>query len=461
MTRKRRHDNLTASPHAWQSLHARQRSIAALLVLGGLLLVAGCTQEAPGHQPQAEGPPPMPPPEVLVDFPVTGDVVDYEDFTGRTVGTRIIDIRARVTGYVQKINFRELEGRDVERGFVLYEIDPRPYQAEVARAKANLLQASAKAKRLDLDFRRAQQLVESKAMTYEGYDLIAGDRAQAQAAVAIEQANLDLAQLNLSFCKVVAPISGRIGRTMVDAGNVVKADETSLTSIVQIDPLHVYFEVDERSLLRIRRYLEEGRLKTPDGTGVTVMMGLADDDGHPYTGHVNFLDNQLDPSTGTLQVRGIFQNTDRMLRPGLFVRVRLPIGEPYRALMVAEEALGTDQGQKYVYVIDDANKAQYRRIEIGKMQDGRRVVLKGLEAGERVVVSGLQRVRPGASVQPKMVATARREDGEQSQAASVEEPAAETSLLPAKTPAPAHGAGSAPWEPPARKTTAGGPPLAR
>ena len=258
----------------------------------------------------------MPPPEVLVDFPVTGEVVDYEDFTGRTVGTRTIDIRARVTGYVQKINFRGLEGRDVEKGSVLYEIDPRPYQAEVARAKANLMQANAKAKRLDLDFRRAQQLVESKAMTYEAYDLIAGDRAQAQAAVAIEQANLDLALLNLSFTRVVAPITGRIGRTMVDAGNVVKADETSLTTIVQIDPIEVYFEVDERSLLRIRRYLEAGRLKSSDGTGVTVMIGLADDEGHPYTGHVNFLDNQLDPSTGTLQVRGIFQNTDRMLRRG-------------------------------------------------------------------------------------------------------------------------------------------------
>jgi RND family efflux transporter MFP subunit len=416
-----------------------------------LPLASGCNKPAPASQSKQQGPPAMPPPEVLVDLPTSGEIVDYEDFTGRTVGTRTIDIRARVTGYVQKINFRELEGRDVERGMVLYEIDPRPYEAEVARAKANLLQANAKAKRLDLDFRRAQRLVESKAITIEAYDLIAGDRAQAQAAIAIEQANVDLALLNLSFTKVSAPISGRIGRTMIDAGNVVKADETTLTTIVQIDPLYVYFEVDERSLLRIRRYLEEGRLKTSDGTGVQVLMGLADDENHPYSGYVNFLDNQLDPGTGTLQVRGVFKNPGHTLRPGLFVRVRLPIGEPYRALLVAEEALGTDQGQKYVYVVGDDNKAQYRRIEIGKLQDGRRVVLKGLEPGERVVISGLQRVRPGATVVPKLMETAQADETSGGKTDRVADGPKGANVVPAKTSAAT---------PPAAKAT-GDAPLAR
>ncbi len=438
-------------------MHKRNLAMIAI----GLLWVCGCAEQPAGPQANQHAPPPLPPPEVLVDVPTSGDVVDYEDFTGRTAGTRMIDIRARVTGYVSKINFRELEGRDVEKGMVLYEIDPRPYQAEVARAKANLLQASSKAKRLDLDFRRAQQLVESKALTIEAYDLIAGDRAQAQAAVAIEQANLQLAELNLSFCKVVAPISGRIGRTLVDAGNVVKADETSLTTIVQIDPIFVYFEVDERSLLRIRRYLEEGRLNSSDGTGVDVMMGLADDDGHPYAGYVNFLDNQLDAGTGTLQVRGIFRNPGHTLRPGLFVRVRLPIGQPYRALLVAEEALGTDQGQKYVYVVDDENKAQYRRIEIGKLQDGRRVVLKGLEAGERVVVSGLQRVRPGASVQPKMIETAQHQHAAGDGPADVAEAPTETNVLPAKTRTPAERSEAARTAPRPARESAAGSPLAR
>jgi RND family efflux transporter MFP subunit len=415
-------------------------------------LAAGCTRAQSGLPPgpAAGEQGPQAPPEVLVETPVVGEVTDYEDFTGRTVSTRTIDIRARVTGYLEKINFRELEGRDVEKDFVLYEIDPRPYAAEVARAKANLLQSQAHAKRLDLDYRRAQRLVETKAITIEQYDTIAGDRAEALAAVTLEQANVNLAELNLSFTKVRAPISGRIGRTMIDAGNVVRADETVLTTIVQINPIYVYFEVDERSLLRIRHYLEEGRLKADDKQGVRVMMGLADDEAHPHVGHVNFLDNRLDPGTGTLQVRGLFDNSDHMLRPGLFVRVRLPIGEPYRALMIAEEALGTDQGQKFVYVIDDKNSAQYRRIEIGRLQEGRRVVLNGLSEGERVVVSGLQRVRPGETVQPKLVTAEQRREsspGETAEPASVakvppaptNDPAAETGATasPPAVPAPA------------------------
>ena len=385
-------------------------SAATAGMLLACLVFTGCIERAqPKSQPAAAtaAPAAPPPPEVLVDLPTMGEVTDFEDFTGRTMGTRTIDIRARVTGYLEKINFREQEGQDVEKGMVLYEIDPRPYEAEVARYRANLLQAEMHFKRTDLDFKRAQRLVESKAMTAEQYDLVAGERNEAQASIAIAKANLDLALLNLSFTKVRSPINGRVGRTMVDAGNVIRADETSLTTIVQIDPIYVYFEVDERSLLRIRRYLEEGRLKKDGSKGVEVLMGLADDEKHPYTGYVNFVDNQLNPGTGTLQVRGVFRNTDRSLRPGLFVRVRLPIGQPYRALLVSEEALGTDQGQKFVYVIGSDNKAQYRRVQVGKLQNGQRVVLKGLDEGERVVVSGLQRVRPGAAVQPRMVDTAK------------------------------------------------------
>ncbi len=431
---------------------------ACVLLLASLVIVGCAKQQA---QPQPEATAPLPPPEVLVDLPTTGEVTDFEDFTGRTAGTRTIDIRARVTGYVEKINFRELEGRDVEKGMVLYEIDPRPYAAEVARTKANLLQAQSHAKRLDLDFRRAQRLIESKAITTEQYDLIAGDRAQAQASIAIAQANLDLAELNLGFTKVQAPISGRIGRTMIDAGNVVVADETSLTSIVQIDPIYVYFEVDERSLLRIRRYLEEGRLKTGGGTGVRVMMGLADDAAHPHAGFVNFLDNKLDPGTGTLQVRGVFRNADRMLRPGLFVRVRLPIGDAYQALMVAEEALGTDQGQKFLYVVDDQNTAQYRRVQVGKLQDGRRVVLNGLKEGERVVVSGLQRVRPGAIVQPKLVETANQDRPSPGQPEVADAPTLPAAAPPSET-RPAAATPDKPTETPRKQAaTSAGAPLAR
>ncbi|MBI3839575.1 MAG: efflux RND transporter periplasmic adaptor subunit [Planctomycetia bacterium] len=376
-----------------------QRSWPFVLLLAGAALV-GCDQ----LRQQAPAPPKSPEvPEVYVDLPITGEITDYEDFTGRTVAVKTIDIRARVTGYLEKINFKEQEGGDVEEGTVLFEIDPRPYEAEVLRTKANLLQAEAHLKRLNLDYRRMEKLVGDKTVSREQFDLVAGDRAEAQATVESAKANLDLDKLNLSFTKVLAPISGRVSRTQLDPGNLVRADETILTTIVATDPVYAYFEVDERTMLRIRHYTEEGRIKSQSDRGVPVKMGLADEQGYPHQGVVNFVDNRLDPSTGTLQVRGIFKNSDRMLSPGLFVRVRLPIGEPYRAVLVSEQALGTDQGQKFVYVVDNDNKAQYRRVQVGKLQQGRRVILKGLSEGERVVVSGLQRVRPGAAVQPKVM----------------------------------------------------------
>ncbi len=371
-----------------------------LLIAATAATLGGCAKPA---AKAAAAPPAPKPPEVLVKLPTSDEITDYEDFTGRTVASKTIDIRARVTGYLDKITFKQKEGGDVEKGTVLFEIDPRSYEAEASRTEANLLQAQSHMKRVELDYQRAKKTVASKTISQEQFDQVSGDRASALAAIEIARANHKLAVLNLNYTKVVAPISGRLSRTQIDPGNLVKADETILTTIVALDPIYAYFEVDERTLLRIRRYAEEGRLKSEGHEAIPVTMGLADEKGYPHEGVINFFDNRLDPSTGTLQVRGIFKNPDGMLTPGLFVRVRLPIGKPYRALLVSEEALGTDQGQKFVYVIDAENKAQYRRVEVGRLQQGRRVILKGLADGERVVVSGLQRVRPGAVVQPKLV----------------------------------------------------------
>jgi RND family efflux transporter MFP subunit len=398
-------------------LHCTWPFVLALAGLGA----GGCTK------PQLQAPAPPKPPEVYVDLPTTGEITDYEDFSGRTVAIKTIDIRARVTGYLQKINFKEKEGGDVEKGFVLFEIDPRPYQAEVLRTKANLLQAEAHLKRLKLDYQRMEKLVGSKSISREQFDLVAGERAEAEATVESVKANLALARLNLNFTQVLAPISGRVSRTQLDPGNLVRSDETILTTIVATDPVYAYFEVDERTMLRIRRYMEEGHLESKKDQGLPVKMGLADEQGFPREGFVNFVDNRLDPNTGTLQIRGIFKNADRMLSPGLFVRVRLPIGKPYRALLVSEQALGSDQGQKFVYVVDNDNKAQYRRVQVGKLQQGRRVIVEGLSTGERVVVSGLQRVRPGAVVEPKILAsTAQQSHGEPSE--TTETAATETGL---------------------------------
>jgi RND family efflux transporter MFP subunit len=373
-------------------------------MLSGLAAATGCIK--PQQPPAAAGPPE--PPKVYVELPSTGDITDYEDFTGRTVAIKTIDIRARVTGYLTKINFSEKEGQDVEQNSVLFEIDARPYEAERDRTDAAMLQAVGHLNRVDLDFKRATKTIDKKVISQEQFDLVAGDRNEAQAAVEVAKANRNMARLNLSFTKVRSPISGRVGRTQLDTGNLVRADETILTTVVSMDPMYAYFDVDERTMLRLHRYAEEGRIELSGerAAAVPVKMGLADEEGYPHDGVVNFVDNRLDPSTGTLQVRGIFKNSDRMLSPGMFVRVRLPIGESYRALLVAEQALGTDQGQKFVFVIDADNRAQYRRVQVGKLQQGQRVVLKGLSAGERVVVSGLQRVRPGAIVQPMVESTA-------------------------------------------------------
>jgi RND family efflux transporter MFP subunit len=366
---------------------------------------AGCIKPQQPPAPAAAAPEA---PKVLVEVPQSGDITDYEDFTGRTVATKTIDIRARVTGYLTKINFSEKEGQDVEQNSVLFEIDPRPYQAEMARTEAGFLQAQSHLKRIDLDYQRAAKTVDKKVITQEQFDLVTGDRNEARSAVEVARANRDMAKLNLSFTKVRAPISGRVSRTQLDVGNLVRADETILTTVVSMDPIYAYFDVDERTMLRLRRYAEEGRIRLSGdrATAIPVGMGLADEDGFPHGGVVNFVDNRLDPSSGTLQLRGIFKNADRMLSPGMFVRVRLPIGNSYRALLVSEQALGTDQGQKFVYVIDQENKAQYRRVQVGKLQQGHRVILKGLEAEERIVVSGLQRIRPGAVVQPMIEPTA-------------------------------------------------------
>ncbi len=401
--------------------------IGLVLLLG--LSAIGCNQSAeksgavratPASQGKAAvpgGPGAAPPPaEVVVALPRTGQITDHEDFTGRTVANKTIEIRARVTGYIDKINFIENEGRDVESGSVLFEIDPRLYEAEVARAQANLLQTQTRLKRIELDYDRALKTVASRTITQEQFDQVAGDRAEAKAEVEIMKANLDLARLNLSYTKVTAPISGRVSRRQLDQGNLVRADETVLATIVSMDPMYAYFELDERTLLKLRRAVEdEGMISTRNENSVPIQMALADEEGYPHEGVVNYFDNQLDAGTGTLQARAVFDNRDRMLAPGMFVRVRLPIGRPYQALLIPEQALGTDQGQKFVYVVDDQNRAQYRRLEVGKLERGERVVLGGITASDRVIVSGLQRVRPGEIVAPradeKPTATAGAESG--------------------------------------------------
>jgi len=341
------------------------------------------------------------PPEVLVDLPTKAEVTDYEDFTGRTMAMKTVDIRARVTGYLDKIHFTE--GAEVKQGDLLFEIDPRTYQAEVNRATSNVLQAEKHNERLTRDLQRAKVLLPNRTITPEEYDRAAGDQAEAEAAVGVAKAQLELAKQNLDYTQMHAPIGGRMGRSLIDPGNLVRADDTVLSSIVSEDPIYAYFGVDERLLKRIHDYIRSGLIKKDREGQIPIQMGLAIEEGFPHVGSVNFIDNQLDTNTGTLQVRGVFANPSHVIMPGLYCRIRLPLGEPYQAITIPEQALGTDQGQKFVYVVNNQNKIEYRKVELGKQQGAQRVVLKGVAEGERIVVSGLQRVRAGMQVEAKPV----------------------------------------------------------
>lgn len=365
---------------------------ACCAMLPFLLLLAGCTKAPPG--PAATRPP-----EVLVGLPLVREVTDFEVFTGRTESSRRVDIRARATGYLDQAPFSE--GAQVKEGDLLFAIDPRPYRAELVRAEATLNQARATLNRSERDYERAQTLFARQAISREEFDKMISGRDETKAAVGVAEANVELARLNLQYTEVRAPFTGLISRRQVDPGNLVRADETILTTLVAQEPMYAYFDVDERTLLR--QLLREGRLESASQDHVAVQIGLSDEDGFPHAGVVNFVDNRVDPNTGTMWMRAEFTHTKRPIKPGIFVRVRFPLGQPYLAVLVAEQALGSDQGQRFLFVIDETNKASYRQVKIGRLHDGLRVIQDGLKPGERVVVTGLQRVRAGTEVTPKVV----------------------------------------------------------
>lgn len=375
---------------------------ATFLFLPAVIALVGC--ETSRAKPQAGGPAKAP--EVSVSAVVQDTVTDYEDFPGHLEAINAIDIRARVTGFLTKVNFTE--GKFVKKGDVLFEIDARPYKAELDRTDGIVLQMEGRLKRLDADFSRAKTLLPKDAISKEDYDKIISDRTEAKGNLKVANANRATAALKLDWTKVEAPLTGRISRRFKDPGNLVKEDDTILTTIVDLDPIYAYFDIDERTTLRFQKLIRDGVAKNSD---LPVYMGLANEEksvsgphpGFPRAGKIHFADNKVDADTGTWQLRGIFANKDLSLTPGLFVRIRLPMGAPHAATLVAEQALGTDQGQKYVYVVDKDNKVNYRRVDLGRLHHGLRAIDKGLTVGEHVIVSGLQRAKPNEPVTPKMV----------------------------------------------------------
>jgi RND family efflux transporter MFP subunit len=382
------------SPKGFEAI-MRHKGMLALLGLATAGLV-GCGSEAPKLRPPE-------PPKVEFVRPVTDYVTDYEDFTGQTMALRTVNVRARVSGYLDKVNFKD--GIEVNEGDLLFVIDPRPYEKEVQRTEAALKQAEAHLNRLNADYRRASELFARNVMSRQDFDLVSGDRAEAEAAVGVAKANLETARLNLSFTKVKADLAGRLSRRMVDPGNLVTADQTQLTSIVALDPMYVWFDIDERTLLRLRRLVREGAIKTREERAVPVFAALADEKGFPHKGTIDFSDNQLNPSTGTLSVRGVIENPKpRVLSPGLFVRIRIQISDPKKALLIPEQALVTSQGRKIVFIVNANNEVREQVVEVDKPQGVYRVITRGIGARDRIVVTGQQRIRTGMKVRPAAAA---------------------------------------------------------
>jgi RND family efflux transporter MFP subunit len=357
-------------------------------------------------------PPAPPPPEpaiVTVALPIEKPVADYVDYTGRTDANSSVDIRARVSGYLAEIKFAV--GQPVKAGAVLFVIDQRPYQAALEQAVAQVKLADANLKLAVTEVKRNEPLVKNGATTQSEFDKLVAARDVSVATVEAAKAFQDNAQLNLDFCTVKSPISGRVSRNYLDVGNLVTADSTLLTTVVSEDPMYLYFDIDERTVLRIKEMIRAGTFRSArEYTDVTVQVGLNNEAGYPHTARVDFVDNKLSPSTGTIRIRAVVPNPelegkgtgkDRIFSAGLFVRIRLPLGEPHKALLITERAIFSDQDKKYVYVVNAQDEVESRLVKLGLLQDGMREIVDGLQPGERVIVNGLQRVRPGAKVNPK------------------------------------------------------------
>jgi RND family efflux transporter MFP subunit len=361
---------------------------------GLLLLITACAQQQPTAAPP-------PPPKVTVSQPLNREVVEWEEYTGRLEAVEAVEIRARVNGYLQSIHFKN--GATVKQGDLLFVVDPRPYQAELERAKAELALANARLERTGKDLARAQMLVRSRAVSEEEVDTRVSDQRQAQESVQAARAMVNAAQLNVEFTQIRAPISGRISRNLVSVGNLINGGTTQstlLTTIVSLDPIYCYFEAYERSYLQGIRQLRNGDRANGRGGKQPVYVALADEEGFPHQGSIDFWDNRLDQNTGTITVRAVLPNPDLLLAPGLFARVRVPAGDKYTALVLPPEALGSDLSQQFVFVVDDQNLVQYRKVTPGPIIDGLRVIRDGIQPDDWVIVKGVQRAKTGAKVDP-------------------------------------------------------------
>lgn len=373
----------------------RRSPLAGGLALVLAIFLSGC--EAQSEEATAM----PPPPEVDVAQVLAEPVTLWQSFTGRVAATDAVMLRPRVSGYIQQVAFDE--GALVEAGDLLFQIDPRPYQARVQAAQAELAQANSQLELARSEAGRARSLLKSRAISQEEYDQRDAALMGAQASVAAARAALTSAELDLEYTRVTAPVSGRAGRALVTRGNLANADQTELTTVVSVDPMYVYFEADEQTAAASQALLAAGGPQT-------VKIQLGNDGDQPLSGELDFIDNQLNASTGTLQYRAVLANPGERLKPGQFARVEMPVAQLDQALMVNRKAVLTDQDRRFVYVINDQNQATPRHVTVGRQVDDLMVIRDGLADGDRVIVNGVQKVfYPGMEVSPQQVAM--RESG--------------------------------------------------
>jgi len=389
--------------HSMTSSNSTPHRFSRRLAMAGVSILAAAVLTAcSGSQAETAGPPP---PQVSAAPVLVKPVSQWDDFSGRVEAVQSVELRPRVSGYIDKVNY--VEGDEVKKGDVLFTIDARSYQAEYDRARAELTRARTQATVARSESERAKKLSEQQAISTESWEQRRAAADQAGANVQAAQAALDAAALNLEFTKVRAPIDGRAGRAMVTAGNLVTAGDSAsvLTTLVSLDTVFVYFDADEGTFLRYAQMARKGERPSERDSELPVKVGLSGEEGFPHTGKVDFLDNQVTRSTGTIRVRALLDNADRAFTPGLFARVQLLGSGEFQAMLIDDKAVLTDQDRKYVYVVDKEGKAQRRDIQLGRTAEGLRIVQKGLAAGDRVIIDGVQKVfMPGMPVQAKAVA---------------------------------------------------------
>lgn len=376
----------------------RYPKLIALSVLGGLLIwSSGCGEKTAAAPPPAKHP-------VEVALPLQREVTAYAVYDARTEAIDSVQVRARVGGYLQKVNFKE--GDVVKKDQVLFEIDPRLYEDQVANSTAQAASAKATLKRALSDNARYKDLAVNTpgAVSNQDVDKYQATADQARADLQAAEAALAQNQLNLVWTKVTAPVDGRISRYFVTVGNLITQDQTVLTSIVSTGPIYAYFDMDDTTVLRVHQLMRARKSGSGrDGAKVPVYLRLENEAGFPHQGHIDFEDNQIAPNTGTLRMRGRFANQDNALEPGFFVRVRVPIGLTHQALLVPDRAIDSDQGRRVLRIVNEKNQVVSRPVRLGELHDGLRVIEDGLARDDRVIVKGLMQVRPGMTVEPKVV----------------------------------------------------------